>query len=306
MLRKPIYALCADRSRLSKKHPKSGEPDEWFSNHILQGMDLAGISFDFFVNWRNYSLSDEIWIKRIVRDDVESWPACSREVIQNALYECDGEAYVRRLADFAYKQSKTLFYQLFKESKNWDSNGETLAAVEIAKEGTIERVTYYNLDVIKTRIKDLSGGPVKVGEKGLIYSSSTLECYLSRTDAAWPGDVDLIMVNDRSEPIALLEFKKHTMEGAIENQKLSNYYPRPDGRKYDRLAILRDNLGKELPFIIVYYPTNTNIKNIKLEKIKGNRGRLTADSHRYCNVPTSEKDMLAIVNTVLEMADYLD
>ena len=53
--------------------------------------------------------------------------------------------------------------------------------------------------------------------------------------------------------LAILEFKKHSSNQKypnLEDQTLSNYYPTPDGRKYDRLSLLGKQLRNSVDTVV--------------------------------------------------------
>jgi hypothetical protein len=86
------------------------------------------------------------------------------------------------------------------------------------------------------------------------------------------------MLDNNSIVKGIIEFKKHTLQSSINDQQLSNYYPVPDGRKYNRLAILREFLStptNPIPLFVVYYPTNGSFTEGRLELLQGNAGHLT-------------------------------
>ena len=122
---------------------------------------------------------------------------------------------------------------------------------------------------------------------------------LSHTDAVWPGDADLIILDKSTSPVALIEYKKHTLDTPINNQKLLNYYPSRDKRKYDRLEILRSFLGSGTQFINLYYPTNPMHKVMKFEKIIGNIGSLQGGNVTECNIPKNKREYPNVVNSLL-------
>ena len=183
-------------------------------------------------------------------------------------------------------------YFLFKESSDWENSPASIVAVSFGGSGLVTDVREVELPLLMDRIQMHSGGPVPIGEKGLRLGSSTLECYLAndRKDegAAWPGDADLVLVDSNSTPHTIIEFKKHTPSSSkpFADQKLANYYQRgdnwsPDGRKYNRLAMLRDYLSGNapLPIIVVYFPTPTSIDQVQLERVEGaDRSLRTAES----------------------------
>ncbi len=283
MLQLPFAALCANRSVQPKQHSSSGSPENWLNNLVLAEQHLKGCSFDFFVNWQDRTLTPEIWVKRIVIDSYAPWIQRDKDELQRQLEASEGEG-LKDLAQFASRNKLTLRYILFKESSSWDDNSR-IVAVSITQNGDIGDVHDITLRQFKAAIRAKSGGAVRVGIKGLIYGTSTLECYLSKTDSAYPGDVDLILVNNSDEPVAIIEYKKHTLNTPIEDQQLQNYYPQRDGRKYDRLAVLRNSFVREAPIIVVYYPTISTIKNLKIEKIVGDVGVLRSDLSVLLPVP---------------------
>ena len=293
MLQKPFLARSDDRRVLPKTHPYAGAPEDWFSDAALDGTGLFGISFDFFVNWRTGALSPELWIKRIVAPAFQPWPCGDAAVWQQLLEQCDGAEPLRRLGAFAQRRGLRMTCQLFKESSQWTKQMPLVSAA-LDADGQVRRADVKPLSDLMAEIRALSGGPVQIGRKGLLYSTSTLEGYLSRTDALWPGDADLVLVDGQSVPQALLEFKKHTLETPMSAQGLSNYYPRPDGRKYDRLAILRDFLAPELPLVVVYYPTRTIHRTVVLERIEGSAGHLRGGARQEVPLPRNPGDCGAV------------
>lgn len=299
MLVKPYLALTTDRSKLSKKHPFSGAPEDWFINTILKQRSFFGVSFDFFVNWNNNTISNEFWVKRIVKTEYSPWPIIDKRILQQEIYDCDGIEYVRVLSRFASKYNVILKYQLFKESNSWNDD-MPIVSVVFNNNGEVSHVKNKRISDLKEDIKLFSGGPISIGKKGLIYSTSTLEGYLSRTDAAWPGDADLIILDKSLNPVALIEYKKHTLDTPIKDQQLSNYYPYPDKRKYDRLALLRSFLGIGTQFINIYYPTNPIFESIKFEKILGAIGELRSSEVNGCYVPKNQSEYPNVVDSILK------
>jgi hypothetical protein len=96
----------------------------------------------------------------------------------------------------------------------------------------------------------------------------------------------LIIVNKNDLEIhSILEFKKHNLDTPIENQKLGNYYPNPDRRKYDRLAILKNYLSTQ-KLSCIYYPTKSFL-NGKIESIEGQVGNLVSGKTLLLPLPTA-------------------
>lgn len=306
MFYKPVLARCNDREVKARSHPFSGKPEDWLANSHLALHGLTGVSFDFFVNWKTRLISSELWIKRLVKASVEPWPVNEPDAFLSAIYQCDGEDTVRTLCGFADRYGLSCHYFLFKESLDWELHPATIVEAKFNRMGSVENLQNIKIPVLKLRIQRLSGGPVAVGWKGLIYGLTSLECFLSRTDAAWPGDADLVLVDSNLAAFAIIEFKKHNLNTPIADQRLSNYYPRPDGRKYDRLALLKSHLGVDsnIRVIVIYYPTRQSVDQVKLERIEGQAGGLRTAYSAMVPLPvaTDERSCRAFVNSVIGIA----
>lgn len=204
-----------------------------------------------------------------------------------------GAPYLTLLDSFKNQNSFTVQFIIFRDDADWANESSNLMiATFIGRSGTefIFDSELVAINAFKELIQKHSGGPVKIGDKKLTYGTSRLECYLSKTDSLYPGDLDLIVFNERFEPIALLEYKKHNLQSSISEQKLSNYYPNPDARKYNRLAILRGYLGKthpNLPIFNVYYPTHPDFNEGRLELLKGPVGNLETNFGSNFPLPKS-------------------
>lgn len=68
-INKPVLAKCSDRRIVPFKNRDIGSPDDWFNKENLGRIGLSGFSFDFFINWRENTISNEIWIKRVAEVD---------------------------------------------------------------------------------------------------------------------------------------------------------------------------------------------------------------------------------------------
>ena len=325
MLHKPISALCTDRNIPAPTHSSSGGPDEWLADTYLEPHGLIGLTFDFFVNWKTRSMSDRLWIKRIVEPSFTPWPITtpshdtSKAVYQNAIYQCDSDEKVKQLCGFAAEHDMSCHYFLFKESSDWENSPSSIVAVSFDGGSLVTDVREVELSLLMKRIQKHAGGPVPVGKKGLTLGSSTLECYLANDKkdegAAWPADADLVLVDSNFTPHAIIEFKKHTPRSRIPfaDQELSNYYSQgdnwsQDGRKYNRLAMLRDYLSGSapLPIIVVYFPTPTSINQVQLERVEGADKRLRTAKSEFVLLPKvsdaqSCKDFVA---TLLGFIEY--
>lgn len=251
----PVLARCCDRSDMAKVNPVIGEPQQYINNNLLRQLGLVGISFDFFIDWKNLLFNREVWIKLPYRGarlpDAELISLLRK---QDRLVD---------LVKFSKYNNLSVSAMIFNDYQDWsDLQSFVINAYwssdYINKNGLL--INDLPINEIKNRIIKMSGGKIKIGEKGLIFGTSRLECYLSRTDALWPGDVDLLIYSSRDfSPLAIIEYKKHTKNSKIsfDNQNIKNYYPQPDKRKYDRLIYLSNQLAlRPIPIYIFYYSTN--------------------------------------------------
>jgi hypothetical protein len=325
MLYVPQLKYCKSNGKVpAKTHANTTEPIEWFSTNYRS--DFSGLSFDFFINWdKNNILSNQFWIKRNVNKDEfsrqykERWPCINVEILQRALEDCEGRDFLERFGRFSEKLNIEAKYLIFHDSGNWGEYPSKFVTLSIDAQGNIKDVKKLDLNTIKNEIRRLSGGKVKVTKKyGLKVAHTQLECHLSNfdtTEAAWPGDVDLLMLDINENPIGIIEFKKNTIEPGkhyhrkIEQESLNNYYKSTgradDNRKYNRIAILRDYLNKDIPIINLYYPTwesdNPEENIIKIEKVIGNVGNLRVDYFKHLPVPYTPSDKVNVIQEVLEM-----
>lgn len=292
MLVLPKLAKCTNRLDLAAEHPVFGDPTSWFSSDVQTVVGIIGLSFDFFVNWQTRTLSNEIWLKRIVQIQNDTWPPSGYSGLRSMIDDVDGPDMLKHVGSFGAVQSLTPKYMLFKDSVDWSDPTNSIWSATVSADASLKEGKKSTLDEIKARIRLLSGGPIRIGSKGLIYGTSSLECFLSHTDALWPGDVDLLLLGQDYKPIAIVEYKKHTRSSktTLQQQTLSLYYPNPDGRKYDRLAILRDKVAPGVPIIILYYSTLEAEQNVIAEVIGGPVGKLVADRNRRGQYPTPRPD----------------
>lgn len=273
-------ARCDNRNAPSRERAEIAQMLAWFdAGNQAQG--LHAVSFDFFIDWSSNRLQRVAWLKRATAPSLnmaEAGPNIAGPHVAAALAQ---DATFLRLAAFCQANALDLSAMVFDDQQNWSSAQSWLIEAHPGQSTRSEptvATAALSMPDLKAQIIRLSGGPVQIGRKGLYYGTSCLECALSHTDALWPGDVDLILADAVSNvPIAIIELKKHTGRSNIRfaDQRLSNYYPYPDGRKYDRLALLAAQLAAEsLPIIVLYYSTEQADDDLILERVEGEPGSL--------------------------------
>jgi hypothetical protein len=284
MLRKPVLAKCGNRRQAAKINPLAGEPQEWLNTPVLKQRQFRVLSFDFFVNWPLFSIADEIWNKRLVREEVSPWPVLDPQILMNWIEQVDSPETVQVFQNFCRAQRFNAHYFLFKDATRWEADLQVVVDVEIGVSTQSPLLT--KPSELRQRIRKLRGDRVPLGAGGLIYSTSSLECFLSKTTDFWPGDADAVLVDEKNLARAILEFKKHNLDTPIEKQTLLNYRDR-DKLKYQSLGLLRDRLqtAATLPILMVYYPTQAHIKKVKIERLAGPFDALQVVEARISELP---------------------
>ena len=266
-------ALCADRSRVTA----GPDPGCWLTPSLPAGWRLLG--FHFFVDWRQTPpvVAERIWMTRQLRlDAAQNLQAVSDADILR-LFRADPAssefADLERVCALYGNQVSAIVLADIPVAEITDETPLWVIARPQAAELGIRRVPVRRL---KEAIQEHSGGPVHVGSKGLTYGTSAVECYLSGSDAAFPGDADAVIVDERNRVRCVVEYKKHTLSAPIDQHLVTDYYPRPDGRKYQRLAALAARyqrcLQQPVPLVVLYYSTKSPV--IRLQEI----GSLDANS----------------------------
>ncbi|SNT03249.1 hypothetical protein SAMN06265795_11258 [Noviherbaspirillum humi] len=287
----PVLARCTDRTVLAKENPVLPSPQSILSNDFLSEQNLIGVSFDYFIDWTSNQLNKDFWLKCPFESTITG--DLSHLSDDDITHGLRGHQKFMELVAFSSANACSASAIVFDDCHCW--NDEETSSIIIArwpkdpqKKKGLE-ISRLRLSQVKELIKFRSGGPFPIGKKGLQYGTSCLECHLSKTDALWPGDVDLLLCGKSSmKPIAIIELKKHT-ESSKKNfrqQKLSNYYPGEDGPKYDRLALLSQQIspGRKIKIFTLYYSTLRSELSVRLEEIVGTFGSLIGQQQTSFNI----------------------
>lgn len=295
----PVLALCNDRSTPAATNEIIGSPEDWFPPN-------EGLGFDFFINWRNERLDRELWVKRPVNERVVGKVTSLSDNDLTEMLRLDWK--FRELVLFARANRLTAGALVFDDSQEWASPNAPLIKATWPRDTqamfglTIEHVQRVEIEGL---IQLKSGGPVRM-DKVLTYGTTCLECILSQTDAVWPGDVDFVLCDQRRKPVAILEFKKHTSGAGrrLEEQCLRNYYPGKDSRKYDRLALLSEQLGsRPLPMFVIYYSVVRGCPDVYIEPVGGVPGDLIGGKieHYRMDVRNTRASVTGLVAQIRKM-----
>jgi hypothetical protein len=311
MISRPKLASCLDRKKSPRSNSFCGDPEDWFRPEVLGSFNLRALTFDFFVDWSKSPLivSSEFWLKALCESsiDIEINPRAIHEQLDKAY----GKEFIETYTRFSQYYSVEPYAVIYHDSCDWNNKKSKILFVKFTLD--INNQFKYETDIVSIqdfmfKIQENSGGPVRIGSKGLFYGTSRLECFLSKTTSLYPGDADLVLLDTEGKAKCVIEFKKHNLNSDITHQKISNYYPRPDGRKYDRLETLREFLSKaeKIPLIIIYYPTNTKEKFGVIEVITGSTGNLKTMASRKFELPSINKisEMITTVKIVLRGVEF--
>ena len=288
MLSKPDLALTADRTHKAQTNDYCGNPEKWFDSQAFHEKNLYATSFDFFVNWESKRVCDEVWIKRI--SDLDSIHSQTESELIELISDCDGKESSQRLYRFLKYQKMIEKYMLFRNvpENQWANGEEKVVELDLSKfkKGSVAQ---FDANEIQKKIEELRRRPSPIGSRGLIYSTSSLEGYLSRQPYFWPGDADTVIYDDSNKVIAIIEFKKHTARSHIPfaEQRITNYLNQ-DILKYKSLAMLRDKFNTKL--FVLYYPIPRDINYVIVEKLDGMADSLYASERVELELPNCRSD----------------
>ncbi|MER2510159.1 MAG: hypothetical protein ABTQ27_15585 [Amaricoccus sp.] len=292
LLNVPRLARSDDRTRFVLEPERIAEMVDVATRRApVSGMVAA--SFDFFVDWERRQLEGYAWVKRALPAGCKL--PTSRRELEAAVA---GDPAIRRCCRLAHGQGNGVTVAIFDDARDWSrSTGRDILMVNLPPDGPM-RMTPVTLAQLQAAIQLKSGGPMRIGSKGLVLSTTALEAHLSKTSAPWPGDADLVVfgAHDR-EPRCVIELKKHTEKSRLpfDAQRVENYAGPggPDQRKYDRLSLLAEqvSVGAPLPLYTLYYSTERTQEDLRLERVTrdgagGFRGRPVATIGQSYRLPT--------------------
>lgn len=265
-------ALCSDRDAAAAE----AERVEWITCALPAGWKV--FTFHFFVNWKSRppSVSDQFLLTRLL--DIEPATAAADlkdDEVLNAFFESEAKPEFDALERVLSRYGKHLVAVILPEIKVEEVSGETALWVIKTAENRQTQCLRFSVSQLMRSIQNHSGGPVRIGEKGLTFGTSAIECYLSRTDAAFPGDADGVIVDEIGNITHVIEFKKHTLRGPIKDNLVDRYYPERDGRKFQRLSSLCRTIeafsGNRAVLVVIYFATQHKSMRVQVISDIGER-----------------------------------
>lgn len=263
----PVLAKCDDRGVFSPENPIIGGPDDWISELRRISNEHISVSFDFFADWSSKPVCvvDEFWFKFPVKC-ISDFSLLEDDVLRDVLRKSTDFVALAKLCKAIGVEARAILFDA--QTKYCDETPIVIFSYNGADGSSLFEII--NIRTLKKKIRTLSGGPITIGAKGLIFGTTRLECHLSKTDALWPGDVDLLVFSKNKMKVeGIFEFKKHTRRAraSFGDQDFSLYYPRPDARKYNRLAALADFFPYVVPLYLVFYCNYKETTDIIVQQI---------------------------------------
>ena len=259
-------APCTDR----RKPISDLDPARWIYPALPNGWKLY--SFHFSIRWipRPPTVNGPFLMCRLVELGPGEIPCTAMEQqILTMFTESEHHSYFLGLRSVSACYQRDLEAVLLPESDRLKVTLETYLWKISADIGG-------NLHVESLQIKEFQKwtqqlrGQAAGTPKRLIYGTSAVECHLATTGNIFPGDMDAVLVDESGRIRNLIEFKKHTQEGPIDNYLVHKYYPNNDKRKYESLQALVHDVNRQQPpevrLTIFYYTTRTPLE-IRLQEI---------------------------------------
>jgi len=243
-------AKCEDRTVLASN---INNPEALIKPSL--GKEYYSYNFNFFVDWNRtpYEIKPVFWITRLLRYKVD-FSKISNSDILNAFNENGGQEYLKNLNEVLGSYGK-IECVLLGEREGYKVNSMSpYWKIDIDNNIETNNVNHLSKLIFKSR-----GGEAPMGSKGLIYGTSDIECYLSKTGNNYPGDCDSLISKD-GKVAAIIEFKKHTLDDDISNHLAGKYYSQgKDIRKYEALFALGRMFNNSPPVIILYFSTKQRV-----------------------------------------------
>lgn len=170
-----------------------------------------------------------------------------------------------------------LEYIIFYDDVNWKETNQNIYAVSVSyKQNELSFDTkLYTKQEFEKYLFEINEESM-VMKKPLIYSQTKLERYLSEecqfekrpvNRAFFPGDIDCL-IKKEDKFLYLIEFKKHSIDGSIEEESYKKYWGR-DIKKYSAINAMSKKLGLNC-FYNFIYSTKQDLNKIKIEIIDNN------------------------------------
>ena len=274
-------ALCSDRRQVTN----DPDPGRWLAEDRLPcGWAVHG--FHFFVDWQHEPpvVGNTFLLTRLVDfGDGEDPLSVTEDDVLKAFGSAGLPVEFDALARVCANYGKNLVPVLLPECETSALNDETPFWIVSGGGHSELTITRSTVSGLKNAIRKYSGGPVRIGQKGLTYGTSAIECLLSMTDAAYPGDADAVVVDGDGHVRYVIEFKKHNLTAPLGEHLARRYYPAPDGRKYQRLHALASSFERAdrgaAPLVIFYYSTKHPLIRLQLVgALDGQRMEIDRDS----------------------------
>ena len=281
----PVLASTSDRRKVARTRPDTGPPESWFPDDVLGRKGFEAVSFDFFVNWASGSMSSPVLCKVSARRAEGGVVGASIDSVRAALHSRSRRGEI--LFKFCSSRHLDPYWAVIPDWSNWSDPDSEILWCPIGGDGLPSEVVRMKLAGVRELIARETGQRF-TPQKGLYWSTTSLEAVLSGTDTPWPGDADLVIVSRATgSPVAVVEFRKQTQDRELAS-RFEDYYPRPDGRRWDRLAILANHFQPAPPLLALHYSVLPGEPRVLVHQIEGTPGDLSESAAVAFEVPTDQ------------------
>ena len=217
-------------------------------------------SFNFFTDTnRNGDISREFWITR--RLEFTSRYELDFLLEGNEFHHITGvEEFVseiRALHLCLEPLKPEVFGVLLPNYKNEEVTWNSVVLI-VSADNFSSKISKARVSDLAVRIHKNTNRDSYLGKKGLKFSTSAIELFLSTSKSIYPGDCDALIF-ENSKPKVIVEFKKHTLRDPISEWTIDKFFKGPDNYKYLSLQSLSRNISRvssyDVPIVVYYFAT---------------------------------------------------
>ena len=262
-------ALCYNRQQTAT----GPDPGNWLKPVLPQNWTTT--TFHYFIRWGENPLAvSEACPVTLLVDLEHDEPITSvtPEAIARAFNGNEASKKLETAQRILSPHQKRAFALLLPEHPAEPVNFQTPIWHTNATQPETEDIKTITVRDLAIDIRKHRGQTAPIGQKGLTYGTSAVECFLSKTQDSFPGDADCVIADDIGQIRFVIEYKKHNTKGPIARHLANRYYKNgSDRRKYQSLQALAtafSNHQDKTPEIHILYYAPRYPYQIRLQHIR--------------------------------------
>ena len=267
------------------------------------GKNLQMHTFNFFTDSnQNGDISREFWITKRLQfsSRYELDVLLAGEEFDSIAGVEDFVMEIKTLSRELERLNPQVFGVLLPNYRNEEVNWNSVALI-VSVGASSTKISKATVKDLALRIHHNTNRDSLLGKKGLKFSTSAIELFLSTTKSIYPGDCDALIIQD-SKPKVIVEFKKHTLRDPISEWTIDKFFNTSDRYKYLSLQALSRNLshfsGNNIPIVVFYFAT----------KFQG--ARIDVLSNQSMEITSTSGDLVAtdvdsVSNSLRDFVNYL-